>query len=105
VRFTIFNAGLVDHEFSLGDGAAQSAWAAADAAATPPGLLATAPPASAPAGTGGLRVVLASGAQATVEYQVPRDERLSLLCNLPGHIERGMVGAVELRTAPAPPVR
>lgn len=97
VRFTIFNAGLVDHDFVIGDEAVQRAWHIADAEATPPGLLATAPPASVPPGTGGLRILLGSGEKAVVEYAVPLDEGLALLCHIPGHIEKGMVGAVELR--------
>ena len=97
VRFTIFNAGLEVHDFVIGDAAVQQAWSIADAAATPPNLLATAPPASVPPGTGGLRVFLRSGEQASVDYAVPSDEQLSLLCHIPGHIEKGMVGRVELR--------
>lgn len=97
VRFTILNGGLVEHDLVIGDDEVQRAWSVADAAATPPDLLATAPPASVPPDTGGLRVLLGSGQQAVVEYRVPRDERLSLLCHIPGHIERGMVGEVELR--------
>jgi uncharacterized cupredoxin-like copper-binding protein len=97
VRFTIFNGGLVEHDFVIGDEAVQRAWHEADAAATPPSLLATAPPASVPPGTGGLRVVLDSGEQAVVDYRVPAGEQLALLCHIPGHIERGMVGAVELQ--------
>lgn len=97
VRFTIFNAGLIDHDFVIGDEAVQRAWHAADAAATPPSVLATAPPASVPPGTGGLRVLLGSGEQASVEYEVPTGQALALLCHIPGHIEKGMVGAVELR--------
>jgi uncharacterized cupredoxin-like copper-binding protein len=97
VRFTVFNAGLEVHDFVIGDADVQKAWSAADAAATPPHLLATAPPASVPPGTGGLRVFLTSGQQATVDYRVPTDEDLAVLCHIPGHIERGMVGAVELR--------
>lgn len=64
----------------------------------PPALFQTAPPASVPADTGGLRVLLASGKQSVVEYTVPPGQELRLLCNLPGHIERGMIGQVELRT-------
>lgn len=97
VRFTIFNAGLEVHDFVIGDAGVQQAWSEADAAATPPNLLATAPPASAPPGTGGLRVFLRSGEQASVDYAVPGDEQLSLLCHIPGHIEKGMVGRVDLR--------
>jgi uncharacterized cupredoxin-like copper-binding protein len=97
VRFTIFNGGLVDHDFVIGDEAVQRAWHAADAAATPPSFLATAPPASVPPGTGGLRVLLGSGERAVVEYRVPEGPALALLCHIPGHIEKGMVGAVELR--------
>jgi uncharacterized cupredoxin-like copper-binding protein len=97
VRFTIFNAGLVIHDFVIGDADVQRAWSEADAAATPPNLLATAPPASVPPGTGGLRVLLDSGQQATVDYTVPSDQSLTILCHIPGHIERGMVGAVDLR--------
>lgn len=100
VRFTIFNAGLVEHEFTLGDATVQAAWASADAAATPPAPLTTPPPASVPPGTGGLRVVLPSGARTSVVHRVPQDQQLLLLCNLPGHIESGMVGEVELRSFP-----
>ena len=85
------------HDFVIGDADVQKAWHEADAAATPPNLLATAPPASVPPGTGGLRVFLTSGQQATVDYSVPTDEDLALLCHIPGHIEKGMVGRVELR--------
>ena len=46
VRFDVFNAGLEVHDFVIGDGDVQLAWSKADAAATPPNLLATAPPAS-----------------------------------------------------------
>lgn len=102
VRITVFNAGLVDHELVLGDAGVQKAWHAADAAATPPGLFQTAPPASVPADTGGLRVLLASGKQQIVEYTVPASGELALICHLPGHIERGMVGAIELRTTIGP---
>ena len=97
VRFTILNAGLVDHDFVIGDETVQRAWSAADAAATPPNLLATAPPASVPPDTGGLRVLLGSGEQAIVSYSVPDDQQLALLCHIPGHIQKGMVGAVDLR--------
>jgi uncharacterized cupredoxin-like copper-binding protein len=97
VRFTIFNAGLEVHDFVIGDASAQLAWHEADAAATPPHPLATAPPASVPPGTGGLRVFLRSGEQASVDYGVPSDEQLQLLCHIPGHIEKGMIGRVDLR--------
>ncbi len=97
VRFTILNGGLIEHDFVIGDEAVQRAWHAADAAATPPSLLATAPPASVPPDTGGLRVLLGSGQQAVVEYTVPVGQQLALLCHIPGHIEKGMVGAVDLR--------
>lgn len=97
VRITILNGGLVEHDFVLGDELVQRAWSAADARATPPALLATAPPASVPPGTGGVRVLLGSGQQAVVEYTVPAQVGLQLLCHIPGHIEQGMVGHVELR--------
>jgi len=97
VRFTVLNGGLVRHDMVVGDATVQEAWRQADAEATPPGLFATAPPASVPPGTGGLRVVLDSGEEAVVEYLVPTGQSLGLLCQIPGHIERGMVGAVELR--------
>lgn len=102
VRISLFNAGMVPHEMSLGDTDAQLAWAKADAEATPPALFQTAPPASVPPGTGGLRVVLDSGEQRIVEYTVPLAGQLLLLCNLPGHIEQGMVGQVALRSAAGP---
>jgi uncharacterized cupredoxin-like copper-binding protein len=94
VRFTVVNGGMVEHELSLGDTTFQAAWAAADAAATPPGPFATAPPASVAPGLNGLRIVLGSGAQAVVDYVVPGTGTLELFCHLPGHAERGMVGQV-----------
>jgi len=103
VRFTVINGGLVRHDMVVGDAAVQQAWHQADAAATPPVLFATAPPASVPATTGGLRVALDSGQQAVVEYLVPTDQVLALLCHIPGHIEKGMIGAVELRDAEVSP--
>ena len=42
------------------------------------------------------------GSSAIVDYQVPADGELLLLCHLPGHIEQGMVGRVELRNAIEP---
>jgi uncharacterized cupredoxin-like copper-binding protein len=97
IRLTVFDAGMIPHELVLGDDAVQIAWSAADAAVTPPAPFTTAPPASVPAETGGLRMLLDSGATATVEYQVPDTGQLKLLCHLPGHIARGMIGQVELR--------
>jgi len=97
IKLTVLNAGMVEHEFVLGDAAVQSAWAQADAAATPAAPFATAPPASAPAGTGGLRIILPSGGVTTVTYVVP-DGQLLLLCNLPGHQERGMIGQIVLES-------
>ena len=99
VRFTIVNAGLVAHDFVLGDDAVQAAWAAADAAATPAIIGATAPPASLPADAGGLRVWLPSGATGSATYVVPPPtdaSRLVLACRIPGHAEEGMVGELEL---------
>lgn len=97
VRLTVFNGGLVPHELALGEPAMQEAWARADAAATPPAPFASPPPASVPPGTGGWRVYLGSGEQAVIELVVPASGDLRLLCNLPGHIEQGMIGRVELR--------
>jgi uncharacterized cupredoxin-like copper-binding protein len=97
VRFTVFNAGLEVHDFVIGDGEVQRAWSEADAAATPPNMLSTAPPASVPPSTGGLRVFLRSGEQAEADYDVPSDEDLAVLCHIPGHIEKGMIGRVDLR--------
>jgi uncharacterized cupredoxin-like copper-binding protein len=94
VVLNVVNAGMVEHELVLGDEAVQSAWATADAGATPPGPFTTAPPASAPANTGGLRVLLVSGESTSVEYTVPEGGELLLICHLPGHQERGMVGQV-----------
>lgn len=94
VRFQLINAGMIDHEFVLGDGAVQEAWAQANARATPPAPFTTAPPPSVAPGTGGLRVLLRPGESATVVYQVPGGGPLQLMCHLPGHVERGMVGRV-----------
>jgi uncharacterized cupredoxin-like copper-binding protein len=98
VAFTVINGGLLPHEFVLGDAQVQQAWAAANAAASPAGPMSSAPVASVPAGTGGIELVLDPGEQATATYTVPRDEQLQLMCHLPGHVERGMVGSVILAT-------
>jgi uncharacterized cupredoxin-like copper-binding protein len=94
VNFTIVNAGMLPHEFVLGDESVQRVWAAANAAATPAAPLATAPAASVPAGTGGLEVVLRPGESRTFTYAVPRFTALELMCHLPGHVAQGMVGRV-----------
>jgi len=99
VRLTVFNGGLVPHELALGEPAMQEAWRRADAAATPPAPFASPPPASVPPGTGGWRVYLDSGRQTVIDLVVPASGDLRLLCNLPGHIEQGMIGVVELRPA------
>lgn len=96
VRFTILNGGLEPHEFVLGDDAVQRAWQAADAAATPPLPLTTAPPASVPLDTGGLRVLLGSGGEASAVFDVPETGELLLICHIPGHREAGMIGEVQL---------
>ena len=96
VTFAVVNGGLVEHEFVLGDAAVQQAWAEANALATPPAPFATPPLASAPAGTGGLRVLVGSGGSTTVSYDVPASGDLQLFCHLPGHAEQGMHGQVVL---------
>jgi uncharacterized cupredoxin-like copper-binding protein len=101
VRITAVNAGLEPHELVLGDADVQRAWADANAAATPPGPFATPPPASAPAGTDGVHLVVRSGEQASVEWRVPAGESLLLQCHLAGHLEQGMTGLVVLQ-APGP---
>lgn len=97
IRLTAFDAGLQPHELVLGDADVQAAWSSAHAAATPPAPFATPPAASVPPGTGGLRVWVGSGDRATVDWTVPTDGELLLMCHLPGHLEQGMVGRVELR--------
>ncbi|HSH21112.1 MAG TPA: hypothetical protein VK992_00665, partial [Candidatus Caenarcaniphilales bacterium] len=101
VRFNIFNGGLVEHEFVLGDGDTQQAWANAHAAATPVAPFATAPPPVVPPDLHGLRVLLASGASTSVEYDVGVGVELELMCHLPGHVEQGMVGRVEVPSGDA----
>jgi uncharacterized cupredoxin-like copper-binding protein len=98
VRLTIFNGGMLEHELVLGDAAVQDAWALADAAATPPAPFTTAPPASVAPDVGGLRVVLGSGGSTTVDYAVPASGAIQLVCHLPGHAERGMVGELSFVT-------
>jgi uncharacterized cupredoxin-like copper-binding protein len=98
VRFQIVNAGLVEHEFVLGDDDVQRAWVMAHARATPPAAFATAPPASVEPQLAerGVRVLLGPGQGTSVIYRVPADSRLQLMCHLPGHLERGMVAAVDI---------
>jgi uncharacterized cupredoxin-like copper-binding protein len=101
VRITTVNAGLEPHELVLGDAGVQLARTAADAAATPPGPFATSPPASVSPGTGGVRLLVASGGQASVDWTVPAGAPLLLQCHLPGHLEKGMTGVVVLQANPS----
>lgn len=94
IRLNVVNGGMVEHEIVLGDATVQGAWSQADAVATPPAPFATAPPASVAPDLGGLRLVLASGAGTTVDYFVPTAGNLQMVCHLPGHAERGMVGRI-----------
>jgi uncharacterized cupredoxin-like copper-binding protein len=97
IRLTAFDAGLEPHELVIGDQSVQDAWATANAAATPPGPFTTAPPASAPAETAGLRVFVQSGQEVTVDWTVPvTTEPLLMQCHLPGHLERGMTAGIVL---------
>lgn len=96
VRLNVVNGGMVEHELVLGDASVQEAWSTADAVATPPAPFATSPPASVPADTGGLRILLGSGGSTSVDYTVPAAGGLKLACHLPGHVEEGMVGEVML---------
>jgi uncharacterized cupredoxin-like copper-binding protein len=98
VTLNVVNGGLVEHELVLGDEAFSAAWAAADAAVTPPAPFATAPPASVEPGLSGVRVVLGSGGSTSVDYTVPASGPLELICHLPGHAQKGMVGEVVLRS-------
>ena len=102
VRFNIVNAGLLPHEFVLGDAATQAAWARAEAAATPPAFTATPPPVSLPAEVAGFRVILDSGQSASASYQVPVGQVLELACQIPGHVAQGMIGTVELQDVEGP---
>ncbi len=98
VRFQIINAGLVDHEFVLGDDEVQRAWAEANARATPPAAFATPPPASVAPEIGGVRVLLSPGQSSGLTYRVPSGAAMELMCHLPGHVERGMVGRVVVQS-------
>jgi plastocyanin len=83
VRFELINAGLVDHEFVLGDAEAQQY-----------------------SGFLGFFVLLRPGETATLSYAVPAGApaaQLRLMCHLPGHVEQGMVGRIELAPQPGPP--
>jgi uncharacterized cupredoxin-like copper-binding protein len=46
----------------------------------------------------GLRLLLPSGGQSVVDYVVPASRKLELICHLPGHADRGMVGEVVTAT-------
>jgi uncharacterized cupredoxin-like copper-binding protein len=94
IQLNVFNGGMVEHELVLGDAAVQQAWSDEDAAATPPGAFATAPPASVDPTVGGLRILLPSGGTSSVIYHVPQAGELQMLCHLPGHLERGMAADV-----------
>ncbi len=98
IELQVINAGLVPHELVLGDQNVQQAWASANAAATPPGAFASPPRANVPPGVGGLEVLLAPGQAQSTIYHVPADQALQLVCQLPGHVARGMVGSIILAT-------
>jgi uncharacterized cupredoxin-like copper-binding protein len=101
VRITVVNGGMLEHELVLGDEDVQAAWAVADAASTPPAPFTTPPPASVGPDVGGLRVVLGSGGAATLDYVVPASGTVQLVCHLPGHAERGMIGEVAFLVPPS----
>lgn len=94
VRFNVIDAGTLAHEFVLGPQVWQDAWAAAEASDVPGLLGSTPPPASVPAMPGGLRLYLESGQTLSAVYTVPTASVPLLACHIPGHLEKGMVGAV-----------
>ena len=90
IRLHVINGGLDVHEAVIGDAAVQAAWEVAEAAAAgaPPGPT---PAISVPPELAGLRVVVASGARADVDWTVPAsDEPLIVGCHIPGHWDKGM---------------
>ena len=98
VRFRIIDGGLVEHEFVLGPRQLQDAYERAEAAIAPSLPGATEPPVSLPPAVAdlGLRVVVGSGQQASIVYHVPSTGPAPLLeCHIPGHLARGMIGAIE----------
>ena len=103
IRLQVVNGGLDWHEIVVGDQAVQDAWEIAEAATVdaPPGPT---PAVSVPPGTGGLRLVVASGGRADVVWTVPEDPaevaRLIVGCHIPGHYARGMRAAVRVVTTP-----
>ncbi len=96
ITLNVVNGGLDTHELVLGPSSVQEAWEAAEAPAANP------PPGPTPAvsvrpALEGLRVVVASGATATVTYTVPVGAgQLLLGCHISDHWERGMAGAIRL---------
>jgi uncharacterized cupredoxin-like copper-binding protein len=95
VELHVFNAGMIEHEFVLGDEQFQQLWRAADQAPQPaPG--ASVPVVSVAPRADGRRVLLQPGESAAVAYTVPASDGLAVFCHLPGHAERGMVAEVVL---------
>ncbi|MGZ6271230.1 MAG: hypothetical protein ACXWPJ_04135 [Candidatus Limnocylindrales bacterium] len=101
IRLNVINGGLIAHELVLGGPEVQAAWASAEAVNTPPVVAATPPPISLPPDLAGVRLYLDSGQQTSVIYRVPLTGELEVACQIPGHVEQGMVGHVEF-VAPAP---
>ncbi len=47
-------------------------------------------------------MLLGSGGQASVDFDEPEEGELLLMCHLPGHVEKGMVGQVRLTALEGP---
>ncbi len=93
VLLHVINGGLEIHEAVIGDGTAQAAWEASEAAVAehPPGPT---PLVEAPPGFDGVRVVVGSGERVDTLWTVPADAAAQpwfVGCHIPGHFAKGMV--------------
>jgi uncharacterized cupredoxin-like copper-binding protein len=94
VMLHVINGGLDVHEVVIGDPSVQAAWETAEAAAAnpPPGPT---PFVTVPAGSAGVRIVVASGQRVDLLWSVPADPGALLIgCHIPGHWAKGMQAAI-----------
>lgn len=85
VRFVVHNAGAADHEFLIGDEAAQASFAAEMAHGHED------------AHVGGAGIALGPGETGEFTYTFDEPGELLIGCHEPGHYDGGMVGVITVR--------
>ncbi len=97
IRFEVTNAGEQPHEFAIGDAAYLEAAQAMMAHMAEMGMDLASPEHAAMHGHHGNAVIVRPGETKTVTWRFTKPGEFGFACNMPGHAEAGMTGAIAVK--------